>query len=75
MKKDDDEDDGYPFPLVLKKGRGGSISGTTSGLTTPGGSLPPANGRGKTLSEADLVRADQALSHHSAQDGAPNGTH
>ncbi|GAA5979626.1 hypothetical protein JCM11641_007892 [Rhodosporidiobolus odoratus] len=81
MKKDDDEEDGYPFPLVLKKGRGGSISGTTSGLTTPGGVsgaggsvLGGPNGRSKTLSENDLAQADAALSHHSAEHGASNGT-
>jgi hypothetical protein len=93
MKKgDDDDDEGYPFPLVvrplsslffpslsnpslnlqLKKGRGGSISGTTSGLTTPGGVSnggqggQGANGRSKTLSENDLAQADAALSHRSS---------
>ncbi|GJN93228.1 hypothetical protein Rhopal_006275-T1 [Rhodotorula paludigena] len=64
---DDDEEDGYFPPLVLKRGKhggNGSVSGTTSGLTTPGGTAP-TNGRGKILSEQDLAAADAALSNHS----------
>ncbi|GAA5898490.1 hypothetical protein JCM5296_006478 [Sporobolomyces johnsonii] len=72
-RPEDEEDDGYPFPLVLKKGRGGSVSGTTSGLTTPGGVNGKSNG--KTLSEDDLVRADAALSNHNDYNGKANGVH
>ncbi|GAA6049359.1 hypothetical protein NBRC10513_005799 [Rhodotorula toruloides] len=65
-KDEEEEESGYPFPLVLKrKGGPGSVSGTTSGLTTPGGTVP--NGRGESLSEHDLAQADQALSNHSTQ--------
>jgi glycogen(starch) synthase len=64
-KDDEEEESGYPFPLVLKrKNTAGSVSGTTSGSHTPGGTVP--NGRGKSLSEHDLAQADQALSNHSA---------
>ncbi|KDQ08558.1 glycosyltransferase family 3 protein [Botryobasidium botryosum FD-172 SS1] len=58
-----EEDDGYPFPLVMKvRSRAGSIY---SGASTPGG------GMNKTLSEGDLRRADEALSH--IPNGAVNG--
>ncbi|KZW03159.1 glycogen synthase [Exidia glandulosa HHB12029] len=50
-----DEDEGYPFPLILKvRSRAGSIR---SGASTPGG-------MNRTLNEADLKRADEALSSH-----------
>ncbi|KIK98393.1 glycosyltransferase family 3 protein [Paxillus rubicundulus Ve08.2h10] len=50
----EDEDDGYPFPLVMKvRSRAGSIH---SGVSTPGG------GAFKSLSEGDLEKADAALS-------------
>ncbi|KAG5652938.1 glycogen synthase isoform 1 [Sphagnurus paluster] len=50
----DDEEDFYPFPLVLKvRSRSGSV---ISGASTPGG------GVFKSLSEGDLLRADAALS-------------
>ncbi|KAF8752896.1 Glycogen synthase [Rhizoctonia solani] len=56
----EDEEDSYPFPLVLKvRSRAGSVM---SGASTPGG------GMSRTLSEGDLQRADEALSHH-----RPNG--
>ncbi|GAA6026364.1 hypothetical protein JCM8202_001779 [Rhodotorula sphaerocarpa] len=61
----EEEDDGYPFPLVLKKSRNGSVSSVASGRTTPGASTGH-NGAKATLSEGDLARADQALSQHSS---------
>jgi len=49
-----DEDDSYPFPLVMKvRSRSGSVM---SGASTPGG------GAFKSLSEGDLKKADAALS-------------
>lgn len=64
-----DDEDAYPFPLVLKR-RGTSVgSGLTSGQSTPGGhpimngnGKVVAAGRAKTLSEGDLQKADEALS-------------
>ena len=63
----DDEDDAYPFPLVLKKKSG---SATASGQTTPPASSGINGGRNTTsvpakalLSEGDLAKADYALSH------------
>jgi glycogen(starch) synthase len=63
----EDEEDGYPFPLVLKKSRNGSVSSvaSASGRTTPGATNGNAGGR-STLSEGDLARADEALSHHNS---------
>lgn len=59
-KGDEEEDEGYHYPLVLKK-RGGSVSsGLGSGQTTPGISGKSA-GKQKILSEGDLLRADEAL--------------
>ncbi|KAF8152310.1 glycogen synthase [Crassisporium funariophilum] len=49
-----DEEDSYPFPLVMKvRSRSGSVM---SGASTPGG------GAFKSLSEGDLKKADAALS-------------
>jgi len=49
----DDDEDGYPFPLVMKvRSRAGS---TMSGASTPGG------GAFRSLSEGDLKKADAAL--------------
>ncbi|KAI5475234.1 glycogen(starch) synthase, glycosyltransferase family 3 protein [Pseudohyphozyma bogoriensis] len=64
----EDEDDSYPFPIVLKGNkRSGSVSsGHASGQTTPGKA-----GRSKVLSEGDLAKADAALSSHNG--GATNG--
>ncbi|THH06293.1 hypothetical protein EW145_g4185 [Phellinidium pouzarii] len=51
----EEEDEGYPFPLVMKvRSRTSSV---ISGASTPGG------GSYKSLSERDLQRADAALSH------------
>ncbi|KAH8105454.1 glycogen synthase [Cristinia sonorae] len=62
---EEDEEEGYPFPLVMKvRSRASSI---LSGASTPGG------GRSKSLSENDLRKADAALSHVSQQDGVSNG--
>jgi len=48
-----EDDDSYPFPLVMKvRSRAGSVM---SGASTPGG------GGGRSLSERDLRRADEAL--------------
>ncbi|TFK23914.1 glycogen synthase [Coprinopsis marcescibilis] len=50
-----DEEDSYPFPLVMKvRSRSGSV---ISGASTPGG------GVFRGLSEGDLRKADAALSH------------
>lgn len=49
-----DEEDSYPFPLVMKvRSRAGSVR---SGASTPGG------GAFRSLSEGDLKKADAALS-------------
>ncbi|SCV74417.1 BQ2448_8056 [Microbotryum intermedium] len=67
--KNDDDEDAYPFPLVMKK-RGGSVSsGLASGQTTPGG--VKSAGKQKVLNEEDLQRADEALNHHT--NGGTNG--
>ncbi|KAF8887036.1 glycogen synthase [Gymnopilus junonius] len=51
---DQDEEDSYPFPLVMKvRSRSGSVM---SGASTPGG------GAFRSLSEGDLKKADAALS-------------
>ncbi|MBW0489181.1 hypothetical protein O181_028896 [Austropuccinia psidii MF-1] len=58
-----DEEEGYPFPLILKR-RAGSV-GVASGQTTPGGNPngKPLNAeKQKILSEGDLQKADKALS-------------
>ncbi|TRM66644.1 glycosyltransferase family 3 protein [Schizophyllum amplum] len=50
----EDEEDSYPFPLVMKvRSRSGSVM---SGASTPGG------GAFRSLSEGDLMKADAALS-------------
>ncbi|KAJ7213265.1 glycogen synthase [Mycena rebaudengoi] len=50
----EDEEDSYPFPLVMKvRSRAGSVM---SGASTPGG------GTFRSLSEGDLQKADAALS-------------
>ncbi|CAO1630663.1 unnamed protein product [Sympodiomycopsis kandeliae] len=60
---EEDEDEAYKFPLVMKqRHRGGSV-GSTSGVSTPG-----ILG-GKTLSAGDLDRADEALSNHQHANG------
>lgn len=75
----DEEEDAYPFPLVLKK-RGNSVSsGLASGQTTPGAAANGhrssssagngANNKQRFLSEGDLQRADEALSHHNQNGG------
>ncbi|EJD38148.1 glycogen synthase [Auricularia subglabra TFB-10046 SS5] len=61
-----DEDEGYPFPLILKvRSRASSIR---SGASTPGG-------MNRTLSEGDLKKADAALSSikQANINGMPNG--
>jgi len=51
----EEEDEGYPFPLVMKvRSRASSVM---SGASTPGGGVY------KSLSERDLQKADAALSH------------
>ncbi|KIO02045.1 glycosyltransferase family 3 protein [Pisolithus tinctorius Marx 270] len=53
-KSAEDEDEGYPFPLVLKmRSRGSSMH---SGVSTPA-----PGGAAKSLSERDLQKADAAL--------------
>lgn len=57
----DDEEEGYPFPLVFKK-KGGSVSsGLASGQTTPGMANGTSAGSHKILSQSDLHKADEAL--------------
>jgi len=60
-----DEEDSYPFPLVMKvRSRSGSVM---SGMSTPGG------GAFKSLSEGDLLKADAALSQvNGTINGQPN---
>ncbi|CAL1702466.1 unnamed protein product [Somion occarium] len=56
---EEDEEEGYPFPLVMKvRSRASSV---VSGASTPGG------GRSKSLSEVDLRKADAALSHNNTK--------
>ncbi|KAH9942604.1 glycogen synthase [Amylocystis lapponica] len=64
----EDEDEGYPFPLVMKiRSRASSV---VSGASTPGG------GRSNSLSEGDLRKADAALSHvDETQVNGMNGKH
>ncbi|KAH8113181.1 glycogen synthase [Phellopilus nigrolimitatus] len=64
----EDEDEGYPFPLVMKvRSRASSVM---SGASTPGG------GSYKNLSERDLQRADAALSSvGESQQVMVNGKH
>ncbi|KAG5350832.1 glycogen synthase isoform 1 [Termitomyces sp. Mn162] len=59
----EDEEDSYPFPLVMKvRSRSGSVM---SGASTPGG------GAFSSLSEGDLQRADAALEQvHDDEDSA-----
>ncbi|PPQ78889.1 hypothetical protein CVT25_002377 [Psilocybe cyanescens] len=60
-----DEDDSYPFPLVMKvRSRSGSVM---SGASTPGG------GAFKSLSEGDLRKADAALSQVNGHTNGANG--
>ncbi|EPS99936.1 hypothetical protein FOMPIDRAFT_1024034 [Fomitopsis schrenkii] len=62
----DDEDEGYPFPLVMKvRSRASSVM---SGASTPGG------GKSNSLSEGDLRKADAALSQVNGVNGV-NGNH
>ncbi|KAL5512370.1 GSY1 [Sanghuangporus baumii] len=62
----EEEEEGYPFPLVMKvRSRASSIR---SGASTPGG------GAYKSLSERDLQKADAALSHVNEQVKV-NGAH
>lgn len=67
---EDDEDEKFKFPLVMKpRRRGTSVGSAVSGTNTPG-----ILGGSKTLSAQDLDRADEALSHHQPNgNGAQNG--
>ncbi|CAO1630638.1 unnamed protein product [Jaminaea pallidilutea] len=60
---EDEDDEVFKFPLVMKQRKRGSSVGSTSGFSTPG-----LLG-GKTLSAKDLDRADEALSHHQTVNG------
>jgi len=61
----DEEDDGYPFPLIMKvRSRASSVM---SGASTPGG------GNYRSLSERDLQKADAALSHMNEEQTMVNG--
>lgn len=54
MSKEEDPDESYPFPLVLKRDRASSVaSAAHSGVSTPSG--------GRRLTENDLASADEAL--------------
>ncbi|ORY73070.1 hypothetical protein BCR35DRAFT_307329 [Leucosporidium creatinivorum] len=69
-KTDEDDEDHYPFPLVMKKRTGSVSSGLASGQTTPGTTNGKSAGKQKILNEEDLQKADEALSHHN---GNSNG--
>lgn len=59
---DDDEDNAYPFPLVMKQRvRSDSLGSAISGAATPSG--------GRRLTEKDLETADAALSNHTQTNG------
>lgn len=59
MTSDKDEDeDAYPFPLVLRRDRSSSIA---SGVSTPSGGL--------RLTETDLTQADEALGKYGGSNG------
>jgi len=61
----EDEEDGYPFPLVMKvRSRASSVM---SGASTPGG------GKFNTLSEVDLRKADAALENVDYHDDDDEG--
>ena len=63
---DDDDENHYPFPLVMKpRNRSDSLASAISGAATPSG--------GRKLSEKDLARADEALSHVQANGNGSNG--
>ena len=55
-----DEEDNYPFPLVLRRDRASSVA---SGASTPSGGL--------RLPEKDLYQADEALGKYG--NGGSNG--
>lgn len=51
---DDDDENHYPFPLVMKpRNRSDSLASAISGTATPSG--------GRKISEQDLAQADAAL--------------
>ncbi|KDN35548.1 glycosyltransferase family 3 protein [Tilletiaria anomala UBC 951] len=60
---DDEEEEKFRFPLVMKPRRRGTSVGSNVGSTVSGASTPGLLGS-KTLSAQDLDRADAALSHH-----------
>lgn len=60
QKQDEDEAEGYAFPIVLKRHDKGA--GSVSGSTTPGLTNGKSAGKQQILSEGDLQRADEALS-------------
>lgn len=68
-KNDDEEEEIFKFPLVMKQRHRGSSVGSASGFSTPG-----LLG-GKTLSANDLDRADEALSQHNAAANANGNGH
>ncbi len=63
----DDDENAYPFPLVMKpRNRSDSLASAISGTATPSG--------GRKLSEKDLLKVDEGLSHHTiAANGNGNG--
>lgn len=67
-QNDDEEEEAFRFPLVMKARARGASVGSTSGISTPGllGS--------KTLSARDLDRADEALSAHDTLKTNGNGS-
>jgi glycogen(starch) synthase len=59
---DDDDENSYPFPLVMKQRvRSDSLGSAISGTATPSG--------GRRLTEKDLASADAALSGHTQTNG------
>ncbi|KAF8582402.1 glycosyltransferase family 3 protein [Ramaria rubella] len=64
----DEEDEGYPYPLVMKvRSRAGSVM---SGASTPG-----MGSQSKNLSERDLQKADEALSSVAQPNGVGGAVH
>jgi hypothetical protein len=57
-EKEEDDDEHYPFPLVLRRDRSSSVA---SGVSTPSGGL--------RLTEKDLTRADEALGKYGGSNG------
>lgn len=60
----DDDENAYPYPLVMRSGRGrsDSLGSAISGAATPSG--------GRRLTEKDLLAADEALANNTHVNGS-----